>query len=235
MSETSFAHEASRVLHSIVAGIKEVAGRKPAALGLSSFQMLRYQFWGFVLFTFALYGKSLVQGGDANSLSLALSGVSSLVGGALGLVLAQRWKDRIPPIRLLLASMVALGTATLVFGAAVSVAGFAGLLFVGSFSFFLGKISADTITQQSMPDDFRGRAFALFDIAYNLGFIIPALILSFVWIEGDATRTRVILMTSGVVFLSLTAVIAAWARRIRGEFAPQDDLVETAADPGLPG
>ena len=235
VSETSFAHEASRVLHSIVAGIKEVAGRKPAALGLSSFQMLRYQFWGFVLFTFALYGKSLVQGGDANSLSLALSGVSSLVGGALGLVLAQRWKDRIPPIRLLLASMVALGTATLVFGAAVSVAGFAGLLFVGSFSFFLGKISADTITQQSMPDDFRGRAFALFDIAYNLGFIIPALILSFVWIEGDATRTRVILMTSGVVFLGLTAVIAAWARRIRGEFAPQDDLVETAADPGLPG
>ena len=32
-----------------------------------------------------------------------------------------------------------------------------------------------------MPDDFRGRAFALFDIAYNLGFIIPALILSVVF------------------------------------------------------
>ena len=64
------------------------------------------------------------------------------------------------------------------------------MLFVGFFAFFLGKISADTITQQSMPDDFRGRAFALFDIAYNLGFIIPALILSFVWIEKSASRTR---------------------------------------------
>ena len=40
---------------------------------------------------------------------------------------------------------------------------------VGFFAFFLGKISADTIVQQAMPDDFRGRAFALFDIAYNLG------------------------------------------------------------------
>jgi hypothetical protein len=30
------------------------------------------------------------------------------------------------------------------------------LLFVGFFSFFLGKISADTIVQQAMPDDFRG-------------------------------------------------------------------------------
>ena len=88
------------------------------------------------------------------------------------------------------------------------------------------KISADTIMQQSMPDDFRGRAFALFDIAYNLGFIIPALILSFVWIEDDATRTRAILIASGVIFLALTLVIFRWSRRIRDQFAPQDDLVD---------
>jgi sugar phosphate permease len=98
-------------------------------------------------------------------------------------------------------------------------------LFVGFFTFFLGKISADTIMQQSMPDDFRGRAFALFDIAYNLGFIIPALILSFVWIEDDATRTRAILVVSGLIFVALTLVIYRWSRRIRDQFAPQDDLV----------
>jgi hypothetical protein len=224
--DTSFGHEAARVLQSIASGIKEVAARPAAALGLTSFQMLRYQFWGFVLFTFALYGKNLVQGGDASNLSLLLSGLSSLIGGALGLVLAQRWKDRIPPIRLLLASMIALGSACVVFGASPSTTGFAGLLFVGSFSFFLGKISADTITQQAMPDGFRGRAFALFDIAYNLGFIVPAVILSFVWIEDDSTRTRAILVASGVVFLALTALVTAWSRRIRSQFAPQDDVVD---------
>ena len=51
---------------------------------------------------------------------------------------------------------------------------FAAMLFIGFFAFFVGKISADTIMQQAMPDDFRGRAFALFDIAYNLGYIVPA-------------------------------------------------------------
>ena len=200
----------------------------PAALGLLSFQMLRYQFWGFGLFVFALYAKNLVQGGGskADTLALLLSGLGGLVGGALGLVLAQKWKDRIPPIRLLLASMTLLGAGTLLFGGLVSVAGFAGMLFVGFFSFFLGKISADTITQQAMPDDFRGRAFALFDIAYNLGFIVPALILSFIWVENSAPRTRVILMVSGAVFLVLTALVAWWARSIRDQFAPQDDLVE---------
>jgi sugar phosphate permease len=122
--------------------------------------------------------------------------------------------------------MVLLGGGTLVFGGLVSVAGFAAMLFVGFFAFFVGKISADTIVQQAMPDDFRGRAFALFDIAYNLGFIVPALVLSLVWVENDAGRTRVVLMASGAVFLLLTGVVAAWARRIRDAFAPQDDLIE---------
>jgi hypothetical protein len=212
--EASFAAEAARVLHTIRAGLREIASRPAAALGLSSFQMLRYQFWGFGLFTFALYAKYLVQGGDASGVALGLSGGGGLLGGAIGLILAQRWKDRVPPISLLLASMILLGAGSVVFGALVSIAGFAAMLFVGFFAFFLGKISADTIVQEAMPDDFRGRAFALFDIAYNLGFIVPALILSFVWIEGDAARTRTILIASGAVFLALTALIAAWSRRI---------------------
>ncbi|MEA2613893.1 MAG: hypothetical protein QOI52_1852, partial [Chloroflexota bacterium] len=224
--ETTFMHEASRVVRTVTDGLKEVAARPAAALGLSSFQMLRYQFWGFGLFVFGLYAKNLVQGSSADSLSLALSGLGGLVGGALGLVLAQKWKDKVPPIRLLIGSMILLGAGTIVLGGLVSVLGFAGMLFVGFFAFFLGKISADTIMQQAIPDDFRGRAFALFDIAYNLGFIVPALILSFIWVEGSPTRTRIILIASGVVFLGLTAVIAAWSRRIKDQFAPQDDLVQ---------
>jgi Major Facilitator Superfamily len=229
--EASFGQEAARIVRTMIDGVKEVAARPPAALGLTSFQMLRYQFWGFVLMTFALYAKELVKGGSADTLSQVLSGVGGLVGGALGLILAQKLKDRVPPIRLLLASMVLLGAGTLVFGAWATVAGFAALLFVGFFAFFLGKISADTITQQAMPDDFRGRAFALYDIAYNLGFIVPAAILSVIWIEDDPTRTKAILVVSGAIFLGFTALVAAWAGRIRPRFAPQDDLVgEEAAE-----
>ena len=154
-----------------------------------------------------------------------LSGVVGLIGGVLGLLVAQAWKDRVPPIRLLLGSMVLLGVGTII-GGIVSVPAFAAMLFLGFLSFFVGKIAADTIVQQAIPDDFRGRAFALFDIAYNLGFIVPALILSFVWIEDDPARTRTILLVSGVVFLALTAAVAAWARRLRDGFAPQDDLIE---------
>jgi MFS family permease len=223
--QTTFSQEIARVLRNIWAGLREVADRRPAALGLSSFQMLRYQFWGFGLFTFGLYAKNLVKGGDADTLSLALSGLGGLAGGALGMVVAQKYKDRVAPIRLLLASMVLLGIGTLVAGMLLSTAGFGIMLFIGFFSFFLGKISADTITQQSMPDDFRGRAFALFDIAYNLGYIVPALILFLIWQEESAATTRGILLVSGAIFLGLTAAVAAWAGRIHDQFSPQDDLL----------
>ena len=223
---TTFSQEARRVIRSITDGIREVASRPEAAVGLTGFQMLRYQFWGFGLFVFALYAKNLVEGGAESQVPTLLSGGVGLIGGVLGLILAQAWKDRVPPVRLLLSSMALLGAGTIAFGGLVSVAGFAGMLFVGFLAFFVGKISADTIVQQAMPDGFRGRAFALFDIAYNLGFIVPALILSLVWIENDPGRTRVILIASGAVFLLLTAAIGLWARRIRGRFAPQDDLIE---------
>jgi MFS family permease len=223
--EMSFGQEAKRIVHDIRAGLREVVARPAGALGLASFQMIRYQFWGFTLFVFALYAKNLVEGGKADTLALGLVGGLGFVGGALGLVLAQKWKDTIPPVRLLLGSMALLGAGTVAFGWLVSLAGFAGLLFSGFFSFFVAKISADTIMQQAMPDDFRGRAFALFDIAYNLGFIVPALLLSFLWIEDDPARVRVILLASGAVFLVLTALVGRWARSIRDEFASEDDLV----------
>jgi MFS family permease len=222
----TFLDEARRVISTIAAGIREVASRPAAAVGLVGFQMLRYQFWGFGLFVFALYAKNLVEGGSDSQVPTLISGGVGLIGGVLGLILAQAWKDRIPPVRLLVVSMALLGGATFVFGGLVSVMGFAVMLFVGFFAFFVGKISADTIVQQAMPDDFRGRAFALFDIAYNLGFIVPALILSIVWVENDEGRTRAILIASGAIFLILTALIAAWARRVRDGFAPQDDLIE---------
>lgn len=224
---STFAQEAKRVIRDIAGGVREVAQRPAAALGLSAFQMLRYQFWGFALGVFALYARSLVESGDADSIALGIVGGGGFLGGALGMVLAQRWKDRVPPIRMLLGSMLLLGASALAFGSWISLAGFSALLFCGFFGFFLGKISADTIVQQAMPDDFRGRAFALFDIAYNVGFIVPALILVLVWNDD---RARIVLISSGVVFLALTALVARWASRIREHLAPQDDLAPTAPE-----
>jgi sugar phosphate permease len=120
-------------------------------------------------------------------------------------------KTRWRPERLLIFAMTVSGVGVILFGGVTSVLGFSALAFVAAFGFFVGKISADTIMQRALPDNFRGRGFSLFDIAYNIGWILPALILVLVWQPGDV---RLILIASGVVFLAITALIAMWSRRI---------------------
>ena len=102
---TTFAQEAKQVIGSIVDGIREVASRPAAAVGLTGFQMLRYQFWGFGLFVFALYAKNLVEGGSDSQVPALLSGVVGLIGGVLGLLVGAGVEGSRPPIRLLLVSM----------------------------------------------------------------------------------------------------------------------------------
>jgi sugar phosphate permease len=128
------------------------------------------------------------------------------------MVAAQRLKDRVPAIKMLIGGMTVMGVGVVAFGGVQTIAGYSALTFAGAMGFFLGKISADTIMQGALADGFRGRGFSLFDIAYNLGWIVPALVLAVVW--GDGTHVRAILISSGVVFLGLTVLIARWGSRI---------------------
>lgn len=218
-----FADEVRRVFRDIATGLREVFARPAAALGLSGFQALRMEFFGFVALVFALEARDLLSGPDSDRTVLVIAGAFGALGAAIGMVLAQKLKDRVPPYRLLVAAMAAVGVGVVLFGGVPTIAGYSAITFVGALGFFLGKIAADTIMQQALPDDFRGRGFSLFDIAYNLGWIVPALVLALVWSDD---RVRFILIGSGIVFLVVTAAISRWAAGIRDQLAPQDDVAE---------
>ena len=170
--ETTFGQEASQVVHNVVAGIKEIAS--PAAGGARSVVVPDAALP--VLGLRAVRVRAVRQEpGDGGRRQGRHAGAR-----ALGARRARRRRAR--PGRWPRSGRTASrrsaccsrrwrcwASARWCSAAMVSVLGFAVMLFVGFFSFFMGKISADTITQQAMPDDFRGRAFALFDIAYNLG------------------------------------------------------------------
>ena len=229
---TRFSDEVRRVFRDIASGLREVFGRPAAALGLSSFQALRMEFFGFFALVFALQARELLSGPNSDKTAVAVAGAAGALGAAIGMVLAQRLKDRIAPYRLLVAAMVAVGAAVILFGGVPTIAGYSAIMFFGALGFFLGKISADTVMQQALPDDFRGRGFSLFDIAYNLGWIVPALVLALVWNDH---RVRLILIGSGAVFLVVTAMIWRWARRIQGQLASEDDVADREGVPAPAG
>jgi MFS family permease len=203
-----------RVVSQVREGLKEVFSSPAAALGLTAFQALRMEFFGFVALVFALQARVLLTGPKGDKTAVAIAAATGALGAGLGMVAAQKLKDRVPAIRMLIGGMTVMGVGVIAFGGVQTIAGYSALTFAGAMGFFLGKISADTIMQGALPDGFRGRGFSLFDIAYNLGWIVPALVLAGVW--GDGSHVRAILLVSGVAFLGLTVLIARWGAGIFG-------------------
>ena len=211
--ETTFAQEAKQVIGSIVNGVREVASRPAAAVGLTGSRCS---------------GTSSGASGCSSSRSTRrtssraaptarsrrCSGGVGLVGGVLGLLVGAVVEGPRAPDPAAARLDDLLGARH----GRVRRARVRRGLRRDAVRRLLRVLRREDLGRHDRaagdPDDFRGRAFALFDIAYNLGFIVPALILSFVWVENDPARTRTILLVSGAVFLALTAAVAAWARRI---------------------
>ena len=95
----SIAEALRRVLDGIRVGVREVFSRPPAALGLSGFQALRMEFFGFVALAFALQARFLLTGPKGGKTAVAIAAATGALGAALGMVLAQKLKDRVRPFR----------------------------------------------------------------------------------------------------------------------------------------
>ena len=64
--------------------------------------------------------------------------------------------------------------------------------------------------QQALGDDFRGRAFSLYDIAYNVAWVAAAALMKAWW--SPAAQGRLIAVV-GAVFLAGLVGLGAWYRR----------------------
>jgi hypothetical protein len=206
---TRFAEEAKRILHDIAEGVRQIAKRPAAALGVTSFLTLRTLI-SFASLVFALQAREIL-GGKSSNTAVIIAGLSAAAGAALGFVAAQVLKDRVPPPRLIVGAMIVAGAGMLALGGVKSTVGLSVVAFVAALAYFVGKISADTIMQQSLPDQYRGRGFSFFDVAYNLAWIIPAVVLFVAW-TGD--NARLLMIGAGVVFLLGALATAAWYRRL---------------------
>src|SRR5918996_1490680 len=83
------------------------------------------------------------------------------------------------------------------------------------------KIASDTIIMRSIPDHYRGRAFAVYDIGYNGAFVVAALV---------ATALRPFLSDLGIILLAgVLYLIVGGALAHRRRRLPPDVEVRTYA------
>jgi predicted MFS family arabinose efflux permease len=72
------------------------------------------------------------------------------------------------------------------------------------------KVPADTMTQEAIPDAYRGRVFAIYDVATNMARVIAA-VLAIGLLRGLTVTT--VVAASGALALLWVPVIARWLRR----------------------
>jgi len=202
------AAEVARVFRSILAGFREVAGNAKAAASISTYFWLRF-LWSFTIVGVAFIARDLVADDDLQV--LVLTGGAGAVGAVLGFISAARLHERVrTTAHLVLAASAVAGVAVAVLGGLEAKFTIAILTFFLGFGFFLGKISLDTMVQQALGDDFRGRAFSLYDIAYNLAWVIAAVIMKLFY---DADTRGMLIAGIGVVFLVGLAGLGNWFKR----------------------
>lgn len=204
----SLLQEAGRVVRTIAEGVREVARTPKAGAAITTYFWIRL-LWSFSIVGIGFIARELLADNDLQV--LVITGGAGAAGAVLGFLMANRLRARARSGgQLALAASAVAGIAVAVLGGFELKATLALLTFFLGFGFFLGKISLDTMVQEALGDDFRGRAFSLYDIAYNLAWVIAAAAMKLLW-TGSAQGG--LLAGMGIVFLVGLGGIALWFGR----------------------
>jgi MFS family permease len=145
--------------------------------------------------------------GQLSSAALALgaAGAGAFVGAATAPMLGRRLAK---PGLILLGFFVS-GVFIALLGGIINIPALLVLTFVGGFGGFVTKVAVDAQVQEALPDEYRGRAFSIYDILYNLASVAAALAM---FIFQDA-RFRLLLIMAGLFALVAGSLLAGTMRR----------------------
>jgi MFS family permease len=205
--ETPVRDEIRRVAREFADGITLLA-RTPRALGPITSITLDQVGQGIVLvLSLFVFRDRFEEGVGSFSNLIGAGGLGVLLGIlTVGKLEERHPKERIVARAFFAGGVVLIAVATYITGWSVLIASFAvGLTFAWK------KIPVDTMVQEAIPDGYRGRVFAVYDVAYNLSRVAAAfLAIPLLNAFGEAWAVAIV----GVVFILWTPVLPRWIGRI---------------------
>jgi hypothetical protein len=214
----------SQVGSGFASGAAYVWRHRPAAraLGIRFGHQGLFAVW--TIMTLLLYRNTFHDHGLLRA-DLAGAGQAAAAGGA-GLVLAALVTPRVTR-RLGLHRWIALTTALpavsgLALGTPYRMPLYLASAFVLGFGVHATKVCVDTIVQETIDDDFRGRAFALYDAGSNVSFAAMAVIGAFTLPLSGRSPTAIVVMSAVYVLLALGYAAGA-GRSVLAE-QPAEDI-----------
>lgn len=110
-------------------------------------------------------------------LALAVTGIAAFAGSFLAPVLTRRW----PALLLVPLAFLPPAAAAYAGGIATNLVVLIGGLAVTAMAFQLLKVLVDAIVGGTSPDTVRGRVFSVYDVLYNVAFVLAGLLVVPLW------------------------------------------------------
>ena len=213
-------HEVRRALAEFRDGMRRLI-RTPRAVGPITSITLDQVGQGMIL-TLALvvFRDRFQEGVGSFSNVLGAGGL----GGVLGIATVRALEERFPKERIVAGAFLVGGAVLLAVSLYVTAISVLVASFATGTTFAWKKIPVDTMVQESLPDGYRGRVFAVYDVAYNLSRLLAAALAIPLFPRlGDAGTVALV----GVVFVLWTPVLPRWVGRL-----PVGDVGDVGDGPG---
>jgi MFS family permease len=196
-------------------GVREIWVRKRARLPLLGIFVLRVSAMFVALVAIEVIRNAYGSSDDTGRLSAsALALGSAGVGAFIGALTAPAMGRRFSKPSLLVVGFLASGSGMLLVAPVLTLTTTIALTLVAGFGAFVAKVAVDAQVQEALPDEYRGRAFALYDILYNLASVLAALFM----VALLGISLKLLLATGGVVVLLLAWALARAMKSV-GMFA----------------
>ena len=157
---------------------------------------------------------------DARRWAAAAALGAAGAGAFLGATLAPLLGRRLAKAGLILLGFAISGIGIVALGGIEALPALFVLTFIGGLGTFTAKVAVDAQVQEALPDDFRGRAFAVYDILYNLASVVAAGVM----VSAETTALRPLLISAGAISL-LVAGLLGIAMHRAGMLALKDDAL----------
>jgi MFS family permease len=161
------------VASGVVQGAGHVRERGPAFRGLAAIGAHRFFYGLSFVTTLLLYTEQGAIGRGFSGLGQVV--VVSVVGGLLAAVVTPAVTRRIGTQRWVVTVFAVAAVIEVAFGLPFTHVTFLVAAFFLGFAAQASKICIDTLLQETIDDDFRGRVFSFYDTLFNLSFVSAAL------------------------------------------------------------
>jgi hypothetical protein len=212
-ARSSLAGELTDVFRGLVAGLRHLNERRRAAYALGAVGVHRALYGTLLVMALLLYRNYFYSGGNGNKAlgSVTLLVITSAVGFGLAALVTPPGVKRFTKDQWIALWLLIGGVVTILLGPTFDKYTYLVVGFALGLSAQCVKICVDTTVQQTVDDAYMGRVFSLYDMLYNVAFVIgPAIAIPFLTESG---KSYPVILVIGACYVAASAAYAALTLR----------------------